>query len=56
MPDYAFVNKKTGKKYRVVQFDQGAGKVVLVGERGIEFAEPYSKERFEKLGYTLQVA
>lgn len=54
MPDIAFVNPKTGKKYKVVNFDQEGGKVTLVGEAGIEFTEPYSKERFAGLGYTLQ--
>lgn len=56
MPEVAFVNQKTGKKYRVIKFDQEAGKVTLVGEHGVEFTEPYSKERFESLGYTLQAA
>lgn len=56
MPEVAFVNEKTGRKYKVVRFDKEAGKVTLVGERGIEFTEPYSKERFENLGYKLQAA
>lgn len=54
--DYVFVNKKTGRKYRILEFNQDGGTVRLAGEQGIEFVEPYSKERFEKLGYTLQPA
>ena len=56
MPEVAFVNKKTGRRYRVVSFDNDAGKVTLADENGIEFIEPYSKERFKELGYTLQQA
>lgn len=56
MSEIAFENKKTGKKYKVVEFDPGAGKVKLVGEHGVEFLENYSKERFEKLGYKLASA
>jgi len=53
---YAFVNQKTGRKYEVVRFDKDAGTVTLRGEAGIEFTEPYSKERFVNLGYELQAA
>lgn len=56
MPEISFVNQKTGRKYRVVKFDKEAGTVTLVGEGGIEFTEPYSKERFQGLGYELQAA
>jgi hypothetical protein len=56
MPEIAFVNQKTGKRYRVVTFNKDAGTVTLVGEHGVEFTEPYSKERFQELGYTLQAA
>lgn len=56
MSDIAFVNVKTGKRYKVIQFDPAGGKVTLAGEEGIEFTEPYSKERFETLGYKLQTA
>lgn len=54
MSDLAFVNKKTGRKYKVLEFDEEGAKVRLVGEQGIEFVEPYSKERFASLGYKLQ--
>jgi hypothetical protein len=53
-PEFAFVNQKSGKRYKVVTIDQDAGKVTLVGEAGIPFTEPYSKERFVELGYKLQ--
>lgn len=56
MADIAFVNVKTGRRYKVVQFNKEEGKVTLVGEAGIEFVEPYSKERFQNLGYELQAA
>lgn len=56
MADFAFVNMKTGRKYRVLEFDEANHKVRLVGEQGIEFVEPYSRERFEKLGYKLEAA
>jgi hypothetical protein len=54
MPE--FVNTKTGKRYRIIKFDKEAGTITMVGEHGIEFTEPYSKERFSQLGYTLQGA
>lgn len=54
MPELAFVNEKNGKQYKVVELDREAGKVTLVGESGIPFTEPYSKERFVELGYKLQ--
>lgn len=56
MPEVAFVNEKTGKRYKVVKFDQTAGKVTLIGEHGVEFTENYDKELFQKLGYKLQAA
>lgn len=56
MAEVAFVNEKTGKKYKVVSFDQAGGKVTLVGEHGVEFTENYDKELFQKLGYTLKAA
>lgn len=56
MAEIKFVNEKTGKVYRVVRFDKEAGKVVLIGEHGVEFTENYDKELFKKLGYKLQAA
>jgi hypothetical protein len=38
----------------VLSFDTDKGTVTLVGEHGVEFTEPYSKERFLELGYKLQ--
>jgi hypothetical protein len=56
MAEYAFVNKKTGRKYKVVTFNKEAGEVTLVGDEGLEFTEPYSKERMQRLGYELQAS
>lgn len=56
MAEVAFVNEKTGKKYKVVKFDQDAGKVTLIGDAGVEFEESYSKELFKRLGYKLAQA
>lgn len=47
-----FKNEKTGKKYEVVKLDKEKSEVTLKGEYA-EFVEPYDKERFMKLGYTL---
>jgi hypothetical protein len=52
MPDVYFENAATGKRFKVVGRDTEKGTVRLRGEMG-EFDEPYSKERFEQLGYTL---
>lgn len=49
-----FVNKSTGKKYKVVSFDHDQGKVRLVGEHGVEFDENFDKEMFQRLGYELK--
>lgn len=48
-----FRNVKTNKRYEVVRLDKEAGKITLRGSIA-EFTEPYSKERFEKLGYILE--
>lgn len=49
-----FVNTKTGRKYKILKFDQASGKVRLVGEAGIEFEDKYDKETFQRLGYELK--
>jgi hypothetical protein len=54
MAELYLVNDKTGKKYKILKFDQAAGKVRLRGEQGIEFEEKYDKETFKKLGYELK--
>jgi hypothetical protein len=53
MAEMAFVNEKTGKKYRIVKFDQSAGKVTLIGEHGVEFTEKFDRALFQRLGYNL---
>ena len=47
-----FQNEKTGKRYLVVGMDNGAGTITLQGPHAT-FTEPYDKERFKRLGYTL---
>ena len=47
-----FENIKTGKRYEVVALDKEKGEIRLKDEYA-EFVEPYSKERFQKLGYAL---
>lgn len=54
MSDLAFVHEKTNRQYKVVKWDQAAGRITLVGEAGIEFEERYDKELFVRLGYKLQ--
>lgn len=48
-----FVNKRTGKKYEIVSFDQEAGTVTLKGEQA-QFTEDFDKEKFKTMGYTLE--
>lgn len=49
-----FENVNTGKRYKVVKFDREAGTVTLIGPHNRPFTEPFSKERFQKMGYTLK--
>lgn len=46
-----FENGKTGKRYELVRRD--GDKLVLKGEHGVEFSEPYDKDWFQRLGYKL---
>lgn len=55
MTEVALLNKKTGRKYKVIAFDREAGKITLAGELA-EFTEKYDKELFQKLGYELVAA
>jgi hypothetical protein len=45
---------ETPRRYQVVTIDKEKEEITLKGEHG-PFKEPYSRERFEKLGYTLIV-
>jgi len=54
MSELAFVNKKTGRKYKVLDFDQEKGTVRMIGDLGVEFEEGFSREKFERLGYKLE--
>jgi hypothetical protein len=47
-----FKNEKTGRKYEIIKLDKEKSQVTLRGDYA-EFVEPYDKERFKKLGYTL---
>lgn len=47
-----FVNTRTNRRYLVVRLDKEKGTITLRGEHA-EFTEPYDKDRFAKLGYTL---
>lgn len=47
-----FKNEKTGKMFEVVGLDNAAGTITLKGEHA-QFTEPYDKERFKQMGYTL---
>lgn len=57
MPSLYFENEKTGKRYdvvRIIKDDDGKpNEVVLRGDLA-EFTEPFDKERFTKMGYTLK--
>lgn len=49
-----FENIHTGKRYKIIGFDKEAETVTLIGPHNMPFVEKYSKERFEKMGYTLK--
>lgn len=52
-----FKNEKTGARYQVIRrFKDADGKdqVELQGKLA-SFTEPYDKERFKRMGYTLEV-
>ena len=52
MSELFFQNIKTGKRYKIVSFNKEQGTVKLQGPHAT-WEEPYSKERFQQLGYTL---
>lgn len=45
-------NTRTGKRYEIVKVDKVAGTITLKGPHA-QFTEPYDKEQFKRLGYTL---
>jgi ABC-type transporter MlaC component len=53
MTSLYFKNKETGKRYKVISLDKTRGVVILQGEHA-QFEEPYSKERFQEMGYVLE--
>ena len=53
MTELYFVNKNTGKRFKVVRLSKETGEIVLKGEYA-EFTEQYDKDRFLKMGYTLE--
>jgi hypothetical protein len=46
-------NAKTGKKYEIVGVDRAKNLVTLRGTHA-EFTETFDKDRFKRLGYTLE--
>ena len=49
-------NDKTGNRYEVVRMDNAKTppEVVLKGENSsVEFTEPFDKEKFKRMGYSL---
>lgn len=50
-----FRHAKTGKRFEVVRFDNKTNVMTLRGEHA-EFEQPYDKEQFKRLGYTLEKA
>lgn len=53
MADIYFKNTTTGRRYKVIEFDKMTNEVRLQGDHA-EFREPYSKKRFEEMGYVLE--
>ena len=54
--ELVFVNKTTGREYRVISLtrqDDGTQSVVLKGPTS-QWTEPYDAEKFRKLGYRLE--
>lgn len=47
-----FKHDGTGKKFEVIRMSADKKTITLKGEAA-EFTEPYDKERFKKMGYTL---
>jgi hypothetical protein len=46
-------NEKTGKKYEIISLDKETNVVTLKGPNA-EFTETFDKDRFKRLGYTLE--
>ncbi|MDQ3023441.1 MAG: hypothetical protein M3R04_03495 [bacterium] len=55
MPDLWFENERTGKRYKIVEFNKRKGTVKLKGEHA-EFTEKYDKDKFQSMGYALKQA
>lgn len=53
MPELFFENVHTKTRFKILEFDNEAQTVKLIGKHQKEFVEPYTKERFVKMGYTL---
>jgi uncharacterized pyridoxamine 5'-phosphate oxidase family protein len=49
-----FQHKQTKDCYKVIKLDSKAGTITLEGPAGIQFVEPYDKERFKRQGYELK--
>lgn len=46
-------NAHTKNRYKVVGLDREAGTITMTGKHNVPFTVAYSKELFEKMGYTL---
>ena len=47
-----FEHKATGKRFKIIEFDEATGKVKLKGTNST-FTEVFDKDLFKKMGYTL---
>lgn len=52
MVNLSFLNKETGKKFRIVRWNKETGEVTLKGENST-FTEKFDKDKFKRMGYTL---
>jgi hypothetical protein len=54
MTEYRLSNRETGREFKVVRIDREAGKIILEGPRGGQFAEVYDPAELKKRGYVLR--
>lgn len=46
-----FENTKTGKRFKVLSWNEETGEVVMKGEVGDPFTETFDKKRFKQMNY-----
>jgi hypothetical protein len=50
-----FKNEKTGREFEIVSVSEDKTEITLKVKGGVaQFTEPYSKERFKEMGYSLK--